>query len=389
MLDFVQESWLSSRYISVDNDLEKLDVVAESLLPLDVEFITQINWCIVSLGKDQKLSIIDSCYQRKIHKFNQEKCQDAVIYFGYVVDFNPEFIHAYYHRGLTYIKLQNYLKAVVDFTKVLELDYSHALAYNYRGNTYYKLAEYQQEIDNYDQAVKLGLTEAVKHRDVALNIWQEKQWEAEEKRQREKIKQQQQAQEKMRLEKIRRQQQQAQEKILPEEIGEVFTFEVVTVNNSGTIINRTSGSARQKIEDLDNGIKLEMVYIPQESFLMGSLEDEKGRNNNQSPQHQVILQPFYMCKYPITQDQYQAIIGKNPSHFKRGNRPVERVKWYNTIDFCQRLSEKTRKTYTLLSESQWEYACRAGMTTPFYFGLTITPNLVNYDSNNTYGNVPI
>ncbi|WP_375341956.1 formylglycine-generating enzyme family protein [Okeania sp. SIO3B5] len=176
---------------------------------------------------------------------------------------------------------------------------------------------------------------------------------------------------------------------IPEaERGEIFTFEVVTVNNFGKIITRTSGNARQKIEDLGNGIKLEMVYIPGGNFMMGSLENEQGRSSDESPQHQVTLQPFYMSKYPITQEQYQAITRENPSHFKGKSRPVENVKWYDAVEFCQKLSEKTGKIYRLPSESQWEYACRAGTTTPFYFGETITSELVNYDGNYPYSNVP-
>ncbi|NES67565.1 MAG: formylglycine-generating enzyme family protein, partial [Okeania sp. SIO2D1] len=72
-------------------------------------------------------------------------------------------------------------------------------------------------------------------------------------------------------------------------------------------------------------------------------------------------------------------MGNNPSSFKGGSRPVEKVSWHNAVEFCQKLSEKTGKIYTLSSESQWEYACRAGTTTPFYFGETITSELVNYE----------
>ena len=173
------------------------------------------------------------------------------------------------------------------------------------------------------------------------------------------------------------------------EEGELFTFEVVSLNNSGHIINRTQGSARQKIEDLGNGIKLEMVYIPGGSFLMGSPENEAARCNEKDLQHEVTVQPFYMSKYPITQDQYQALMGNNPSFFKGGSLPVERINWHYATKFCQKLSQKTGKIYRLPSESQWEYACRAGTTTPFYFGETITYELVNYRSNLfTYANEP-
>ncbi|NEN91516.1 MAG: SUMF1/EgtB/PvdO family nonheme iron enzyme, partial [Okeania sp. SIO3H1] len=169
---------------------------------------------------------------------------------------------------------------------------------------------------------------------------------------------------------------------------ELFTFDVFTVDNSGNIINQTQESARQKIEDLGNGIKLEMVYIPGGSFIMGSPENEKGRDKNESPQHQVTLQPFYMSKYPITQEQYQVITGENPSGFKGKKRPVENMNWRNAREFCQKLSEKTEKVYRLPSESQWEYACRARTTTPFYFGETITSDLVNYDSKFPYAYAP-
>ncbi len=141
-------------------------------------------------------------------------------------------------------------------------------------------------------------------------------------------------------------------------------------------------------EDLGKGVILEMLAIPGGTFLMGSPENEEEISGRESPQHQVILQPFYMSKYPITQNQYQAIMGKNPSHFKGGNRPVEFVSWYDATEFCQKLSQKTGKTYRLPRESQWEYACRAGTTTPFYFGETITTDLVNYNGNYTYGNSP-
>ncbi|NET29705.1 SUMF1/EgtB/PvdO family nonheme iron enzyme [Okeania sp. SIO1I7] len=141
-------------------------------------------------------------------------------------------------------------------------------------------------------------------------------------------------------------------------------------------------------EDLGQGVILEMVSIPSGTFLMGSPENEEGRYKNESPQHQVTLQPFYMSKYPITQNQYQAITGKNPSSFKGGNRPVECVSWYDAVEFCQKLSQKTGKNYRLPSESQWEYACRAGTNTPFYFGETITSELVNCNGRYAYGNAP-
>jgi formylglycine-generating enzyme required for sulfatase activity len=80
---------------------------------------------------------------------------------------------------------------------------------------------------------------------------------------------------------------------------------------------------------------------------------------DEGPQHRVTIQPFWMGKYPITQRQWQAVMGSNPARFKGDNRPVEKISWHEAVEFCQRLSEKTGKTYRLPSEAEWEYACRA------------------------------
>ena len=168
----------------------------------------------------------------------------------------------------------------------------------------------------------------------------------------------------------------------------IFTFEVVTTNAKGSIINRRNHSANYFVEDLGNGVKLEMVEIPAGTFYMGSPTYEMGRSDDEGPQHQVNVPSFFIGKYPLTQAQYQAIIGNNPAHFKGNNRPVECVSWKNAVNFCQKLSQKTGKNYKLPSEAQWEYACRAGTTTPFYFGESITPDLVNYDGRYAYANAP-
>jgi formylglycine-generating enzyme required for sulfatase activity len=110
--------------------------------------------------------------------------------------------------------------------------------------------------------------------------------------------------------------------------------------------------------------------------------------SDEGPQHRVTIQSFWMGKYPITQRQWQAVMGENPSYFKGDNRPVENVSWEDVVAFCQRLSEKTGKTYRLPSEAEWEYACRAGTTTPFYFGETITTDLVNYHGEYPYAAAP-
>jgi formylglycine-generating enzyme required for sulfatase activity len=128
---------------------------------------------------------------------------------------------------------------------------------------------------------------------------------------------------------------------------------------------------------------------------MGSPKEEENSMDSERPQHEVTIEPFFMGKYQVTQAQWRFVaqlpqvnreLEQDPSHFKGDNRPVEQVSWYDAVEFCDRLSQYTGRTYRLPSEAEWEYACRAGTTTPFHFGETITTDLVNYNGNYTYGN---
>ncbi len=122
-------------------------------------------------------------------------------------------------------------------------------------------------------------------------------------------------------------------------------------------------------ETLSGNIKLEMIKIPAGSFLMGSADNDESAYSSEKPQHRVNLQEFYLGKYPVTQEQYQAIMGNNPSKFKNNlKNPVENISWNDAQEFCQKLSDKTGKKYRLPSEAEWEYACRAGTQTRYYFG---------------------
>ncbi|GET44378.1 hypothetical protein MiSe_92050 [Microseira wollei NIES-4236] len=140
-----------------------------------------------------------------------------------------------------------------------------------------------------------------------------------------------------------------------------------------------------------------MVFVPNGTFQMGSPNTEQGRGNDEGPQRRVTVASFCMGKYAVTQAQWEAVaalpqinlsLNPNPSGFKGANRPVENVSWNSAMEFCARLAKKTGRAYRLPSEAEWEYACRAGNTTPFYFGETITTDLVNYNGNSTYGNAP-
>ena len=130
--------------------------------------------------------------------------------------------------------------------------------------------------------------------------------------------------------------------------------------------------------DLGRGVKLEMVLIPAGKFMMGSPGAEVSRRENET-QHEVTLtKPIYMGKYEVTQEQWQAVMGNNPSSVKVARLPVNNVSWNDCQDFIGKLNAYTNGGYRLPTEAEWEYACRAGTTTVYSFGDNITPKDANF-----------
>ncbi|MCU0546582.1 MAG: formylglycine-generating enzyme family protein [Oscillatoriaceae cyanobacterium Prado104] len=168
----------------------------------------------------------------------------------------------------------------------------------------------------------------------------------------------------------------------------LFEFDAIAVDSSGREQSRTKSLARLFYEDLGNGIFLKMVGIPGNKFMMGWPTTEPNRRDYERPRHQVTVPTFYAGKYAITQAEWQTVMGYNPSCFKGEKRPVENVSWEDAVNFCSKLSQKTGRKYRLPSEAEWEYACRAGTTTPFHFGETITTELGNFNGDKPYANAP-
>jgi len=161
-------------------------------------------------------------------------------------------------------------------------------------------------------------------------------------------------------------------------------------------------------------IPANFVRINDGTFTMGSPANEVGREDDET-QRQVTVSSFYMSKYEVTQKEYQEVMGTNPSYFKGDNLPVETVTWFDAIEYCNKRSQKEGLTpvytitgrtpaagypitsavvtanwnnngYRLPTEAEWEYACRAGTTTPFNTGNNITTNQANYDGRRPYNN---
>jgi formylglycine-generating enzyme required for sulfatase activity len=174
---------------------------------------------------------------------------------------------------------------------------------------------------------------------------------------------------------------------------QAFEFTTARIGPRGGITRRTQQTWGY-VERLTAELGLDMVAIAGGSFEMGSPPDELQRYDDESPQHRVVVPPFFMGRYTVTQAQWKVVAGweqvdrelsLDPAAFKGENHPVEQVSWQDATEFCQRLARETGRLYGLPSEAEWEYACRAGTTTPFHFGETIDTELANYSGNYVYG----
>jgi len=159
------------------------------------------------------------------------------------------------------------------------------------------------------------------------------------------------------------------------------------------VVRSHPGQTQYFTENLGEGLGMDLVSIPGNHFWMGTSESEKNQPDQERPYHQVTIAPFFMGKYPVTQQQWQAVaklekvrldLNPDPSRFQGANRPVEKVLWREAVEFCERLRQHTGKPYRLPSEAEWEYACRAGSTSPFCFGEVIMDTLACYGRSQAY-----
>ncbi len=167
----------------------------------------------------------------------------------------------------------------------------------------------------------------------------------------------------------------------------VHNFTTASVDARGNVSKFAGAPTQRYTEDLGNGVRLEMVSVRGGTFTMGG-----GKMDREKPSHQVTVGDFWFGKFEVTQAQWRAVMGTNPSKFNGDDLPVENVSWEYAKEFCRRLNAKLglseAEGYRLPTEAEWEYAARAGSKTNFSFGDTITPEIVNYNGNYPYGGAP-
>jgi formylglycine-generating enzyme required for sulfatase activity len=164
---------------------------------------------------------------------------------------------------------------------------------------------------------------------------------------------------------------------------EQIEFLTPQIDPSGAFLASEPHRAQLLAERLGPELHLELLVIPAGMFQMGSLRHTGG--DDERPQHLVTIRSFLLGRYPVTQAQWQAVMGSlPPCRFKGERRPIEQVSWVSARKFCERLSQRTGRAHDLPSEAQWEYACRAGTNTAFCFGETLTTELANYCGEHVY-----
>jgi formylglycine-generating enzyme required for sulfatase activity len=177
-----------------------------------------------------------------------------------------------------------------------------------------------------------------------------------------------------------------------------FRFETVGLGRGGAVVARRRLAGKHYEEDLGGGQSVHMVVIPAGTFTMGTPDGAEQVYPNEGPAHQVSIREFYLSMYEVTQRQWRAVatelpkvlrdLPPAPSAVAGDDLPVTDISWTEAVEFCERLTRKTGRHYRLPSEAEWEYAARAGTTTAFAFGETVTTEFVNYDGTEPHGGGP-
>ena len=249
-------------------------------------------------------------------------------------------------RGLSYIDLGKHSEGRNDYTKAIKIDPDDANPYVCRGLSYYSTSKFDEAISDLNKAIDLsgkaykGTTELYYRGKSYLALDKKDEGIADL----------------------------AKAKL----IDPKYFSDLELVESKRSANKNNTAAPKVEIINLDKDVKLEMVLVPAGKFMMGSPASEKGHEDNET-QHEVTLtKPFYMGKYEVTQEQWEAVTGNNPSNTKGAKLPVTDVSWEDCQEFIKKLNAKTGGGYRLPTEAEWEYACRAGTTTAYSFGEKIS-----------------
>jgi formylglycine-generating enzyme required for sulfatase activity/tetratricopeptide (TPR) repeat protein len=295
-------------------------------------------------------------YARGTTYLAKGQLDEAIRDFTKAIGLKPDDASVYYARGLAYNTKGQLDEAIRDYSKAIELKPDDAEAYRNRGVAYHNKGQPDEAIKDYTSVIELKPDYAVAYGDRAASYYclkdYDKAWADVQVCRKYGGK-------------------------LPPSLIEGLTKASGRSEGSQSSSGNDGDAALTKelvlkelTLDLGNNITMKLVQIPTGKFIMGNPADEKNRSGDESPPHEVtISKPFYMGVYAVTQEQYEQVMGENPSGFNKGAKnPVVNVSWAASVEFCSKLSKKTGKMVMLPTEAQWEYACRAGSKTRFSYG---------------------
>ncbi len=273
-----------------------------------------------------------------------------------LIGLKPDDADGYFNRGLAHIGKGDYDRAISDCDQAIRLKPDYADAYNIRGAASYHKKDYARAIGDYDRALQIDPN----HEDAA-----------------------------------------ARKALAEKELPKTRKSEGPSIVHVAVGMGGGRDEARPIVTGTgesfkDIGTGPEMVVIPAGKFVMGSPAGEEGRYDDEGPQHQVrIGGPFALGRFAVTLAEFGAFVEatghamwgtyKNLGFSQTSRHPVVGVNWNDAAAYCYWLSKATGKDYRLPSEAEWEYACRAGTATPFWWGSFISTDDANYDGNCTYG----
>ncbi len=382
------EIWLKAQGVATPMTiLEQCQALESLVMSTDRHYVQRLNECLTLLGEDYHIDIATACLRRGIRSMQDGAYLKALQDFNQAIEMQPTAAEGYYQRGTVYMQLEDYQKALADYTKVLAFNSQDIHAYHERGRVYHRLGDYERAIADYNAALQLDpqFMQAIKSRHLALNAWEVI------KRQQE---QHQRALERKAMERRRIltpvklhgwSSQQVQERQL--RTAQFVLADEMAHSNQVTCINEITLCDRLPNQRLGPA----MVIIPSGIFLMGSPDNEWGRNPDERLHWVIIEKPFAVAKYALNLFEYrlfcedtQRVCRYQLEEFD--TQPMVNITWFDAMDYIEWLTVQTGQTYRLLTEAEWEYACRAGTTTPFWWGHSITSNQANYDGHYGYGN---
>jgi formylglycine-generating enzyme required for sulfatase activity len=321
---------------------------------------------------------VNAFFNQGVSHYNEKEYDQAIAAFNKALELYPNHAPALAYRGGSYRYKKNYDAAIADCTAALEIDRNNALAWFHRGSAYYLKGDNNRGIEDLTETIRLNSTNADAYNNRGGAYRNKGDYNRAIADYAEAL------------------------KLAPDD--------AVIKNNLADAQNRLARSnvspTTSKPVQLPPPVRQRqqapnMVRINGGTFMMGSPASEPERVSNEV-QHSVTVSSFYMGNYEVTQREWREVMGNNPSYFKGDNLPVEEISWYEAVEYCNKRSQREGLTpaytingenvtwnrnangYRLPTEAEWEYACRAGTTTPFNTGNIITTGQANYDGNYPY-----